>query len=170
MLFRWHRFINQRWIKKGVHKLQCSGDKFLWWNLDKSFFHLEEHIFICSVYIHPNNSSKEKTRDFNAFISLEEHIVKYSAYGKVILCGDFNVRNGQKQDFFQITHNNLHIDLNNCFDNTLTSDKYNHTNNRDSDTINTNGIYSIGYPRWKYSIINSSVSTEPSSFFEPSIW
>ena len=120
--------------------LQCSADEFLWWKLDKSFFHLEDDISICSVYIPPNNSSREKTRDFDAFTSLEEHnIVKYRAYGQVILCCDFNARTSPESDFFETSNNNLPIDLNICFDNSITSDKYNHRNNRDSDTINTSG-------------------------------
>ena len=119
--------------------MQCSADEFLWWKLDKSFFHLEDDIFICSVYIPPNNSSREKTRDFDAFTSLEEHIVKYCAYGQVILCGNFNARTGLESDFFETSNNNFPIDLNICFDNSVTSDKYNHRNNRDSDTINTSG-------------------------------
>ena len=124
-------------LAKGVSILQCSADEFLWWKLDKSFFHLEDDIFICSVYIPPNNSSREKTGDFDAFTSLEEHIVKYCAYGQVILCCDFNARTGLESDSFETSNNNLPIDLNICFDNSITSDKYNQRNNRDSDTINT---------------------------------
>ena len=126
-------------LKKGLSILQCSADEFLWWKLDKSFFHLEDDVFICSVYIPPNSSSREKTRDFDAFTSLEEHIVKCCAYGQVILCGDFNARTGLESDFFETSNNNLPIDLNICFDNSITSDKYNHRNNRDSDATNTSG-------------------------------
>ena len=70
---------------KGVSILQCSTDEFLWWKLDKSFFHLENNIFICSVYVPPNNSSREKTRDFDAITILEEHIVKYCACAVILM-------------------------------------------------------------------------------------
>lgn len=93
-------FLVRNEFKKGVSVLPCTEEELLWWKLDKSFFNLEEDIYVCSVYIPPSNSSREKTRDFDAFISLEEQIVKYSAHGKVILCGDFNARTGLEPDFF----------------------------------------------------------------------
>ena len=36
-----------------------SSEEFVWWKLDKSFFKMSHDIYICSVYVPPQNSSRE---------------------------------------------------------------------------------------------------------------
>ena len=86
-------------MKKGVKILDKDSDEeFVWWRLDKTFFKLL-HIFICSVYIPPQNSSPEKRFDTNHFERLQEKIYKFCRLGKIFLCGDFNARIGILDDY-----------------------------------------------------------------------
>jgi exonuclease III len=53
-------------IRKGVKFLDKeSCEEFVWWKLDKDFFNLTQDIFICSVYIPPQNSPREHRLNIN---------------------------------------------------------------------------------------------------------
>ena len=101
-------------LRKGIRIFDKeSCEQFLWWKLDKNFFHMKQGLFICSVYISPQNFSKERRLDCDHFESLQQSIYKFSKLGSIILCGDFNVRMGNLdgcgnntsflEDFFQST-------------------------------------------------------------------
>ena len=78
-------------LQKGVKFLdKDSNEEFVWWKLDKSFFNLTNDIFVCSVYIPPQNSSREIRLNTDHFENLRNYIHKFSALGDVILCGDFD--------------------------------------------------------------------------------
>ena len=87
-------------LKKGIKILDKNSDEeFVWWRLDKTFFKLLHDIFICSVYIPPQNFSLEKRCDTNHFERLQEKNYKFSRLGEIILCGDFNARIGIFDDY-----------------------------------------------------------------------
>ena len=87
-------------LKKGIKILDKDSDEeFVWWRLDKTFFKLLHDIFICSVYIPPQNFSREKRCDTNHFERLQEKNYKFSRLGEIILCGDFNARIGIFDDY-----------------------------------------------------------------------
>jgi exonuclease III len=83
-----------------------SYDEFVWWKLQKDFFNLKHDIYICSVYIPPQNSSREKRLEVDHFSVLQESIYKFSNMGEVLLCGDFNARLGNLVDFVIEDSNN----------------------------------------------------------------
>ena len=56
----------------------------------KIFFNFSNDIYVCSTYIPPSNSSREKNVQTDHFRILNENITKYRNFGKVTLCGDFN--------------------------------------------------------------------------------
>ena len=89
---------------------------------------MKQDLFICSVYIPLQNSSRERRLDCDHFESLQQSIYKFSKLGSIILCGDFNARMsnldgcGNKtsfiEDFFQATSLlNDSIELRNSKDN-----------------------------------------------------
>lgn len=55
---------------------------------------MKQDLFICSVYIPSQNSSREHRLDCDHFESLQQSIYKFSKLGSIILCGDFNARMG----------------------------------------------------------------------------
>ena len=47
-------------LRKGVKFLSSVSSKFVWWKSEKSFFSLKKDIYVCSVYIRPQNSKYSK--------------------------------------------------------------------------------------------------------------
>ena len=64
---------------------------------------MKRDLFICSVYIPPQNSPRERRLDRDHFQSLQENIYKFSKLGSIILCGDFNARIGDLDDCIKNT-------------------------------------------------------------------
>ena len=80
-------------IIKGITKVAAranSGGDVIWVKLDKSYFGLNSHIFLCSGYIIPR-------ADSDSFELLRREIEHYSNLGKVCLIGDFNARTASCQ-------------------------------------------------------------------------
>ena len=69
-----------------------SSEEFVWHKMDKMFFKLKHDIFICTVYIPPQNSSRESRLNIDHFEKLQNNIYKFANKGSIILCGDFNAR------------------------------------------------------------------------------
>ena len=80
------------YIKDGT-----NSNNRLWMKLEKSFFGLDDDIYICAVYIPPVNSNHYN----DDYILLEREISHFSNRGKIILLGDFNSRTGNSLDFIQ---------------------------------------------------------------------
>ena len=55
---------------------------------------MSHDIYICSVYVPPQNSSRELRTNIDHFECLQEKIYKFGTLGKILLCGDFNARTG----------------------------------------------------------------------------
>ena len=70
--------------------------------LDKTFFNLDQDIFLCAINIPPRESPY-----FNSdiFDDLQNDIAKYSSEGHILLTGDFNARTGCALDY---------VDVDNC--------------------------------------------------------
>ncbi|CAG2232592.1 unnamed protein product [Mytilus edulis] len=64
----------------------------MWFKLDKNYFGFEKNLFICSMYIPPNNSSytMRTNCDKQIFEKLEQDITKFSLEGNIALIGDLN--------------------------------------------------------------------------------
>ncbi|CAB3984286.1 Hypothetical predicted protein [Paramuricea clavata] len=91
-------------LRKGIRFFDKeSNEQFIWWKLDKDFFHMKRDLFICSVYIPPQNSPRERRLDRDHFQSLQENIYKFSKLGSIILCGDLNARIGDLDDCIKNT-------------------------------------------------------------------
>ncbi len=87
-------------LRKGVKFFDKeSSEEFVWWKLEKEFFHLKQDLFVCSVYIPLHNSPREKRLDCDHFETLQETIYKFSKLGNIVLCGDFYARIGTLDDF-----------------------------------------------------------------------
>ena len=66
----------------------------MWVCLKKSFFHLEEDIFIGFIYLAPINSTLTNALEYHSFEMLEKDIGKFKPKGKIVLLRDFNSRTG----------------------------------------------------------------------------
>ena len=70
----------------------------LWVKLDKCFFGFQKDIYICSVYVTPESSTHNSSRD-NVWHLLQTEIADLSTKGDIMLTGDFNARTGTQRDY-----------------------------------------------------------------------
>ena len=78
-------------------KLVENSEGFLWIRLqvERSFFNLENDIFLCGAYIPPKNATQNILSKTDYFCSLENSILKYKDKGNiVIMMGNLNTRTG----------------------------------------------------------------------------
>ena len=51
--------IKKEW-RKGVKITDDKNESYIWWKMSKGFFNFSNDIYVCSIYIPPSNSSREK--------------------------------------------------------------------------------------------------------------
>ena len=95
-------------LRKGI-KVVHKSEGILWLRLDRKFFHFEEDLYICAVYIAPVNSTNAIAKRTDYFNDLTVTTNKYMNMGNVLLAGDFNSRVGSEdhdddQDLSFISH------------------------------------------------------------------
>ena len=78
-----------------------TGINFIWCKLNRLCFGLEKDIYICGVYIPPQNSTYFSP---DIFEQLENDINFYSSQGSILLFGDLNARTGKYNDFIETPH------------------------------------------------------------------
>ena len=107
------------------------SSRFVWWKLEKGFFNLKKDIYVCSVYIPPQNSKYSKDNGQNCpSVEIQKDILKFKKLGDIILMGDFNARKGNLQD--QIELNSVFTNLENTEGDFLVGHKF--PNMRSTDT------------------------------------
>ena len=111
-------------LLEGVSVIHGETPDYMWVELKRQFFHLEENVYIGFVYISPVNSSIND-REVTAFESLEKDISKFSFKGSVMVLGDFNSRVSKMSDFI-INDDDKHTPV----PDTYISDEYEHLSAR----------------------------------------
>ena len=97
-------------LKPGVKVIKNTAYG-IWVKIDKHFFRTKKDIYVCGVYIPPQDSPYKITAPYEL---IEKDITELSTTGHIILMGDFNARTGNKQDILQIskTDKNMFMALN----------------------------------------------------------
>ena len=88
-------------IRKGVTLVKNDIDCIVWLKLDKMFFNIESDVYLCVVYIAPENSPVHSLYTYDIFQTIELDINFYQTKGKVFLTGDTNSRTGNKADYIE---------------------------------------------------------------------
>ena len=98
-------------IKEGIEQISCykNSDDRIWIKLHASFFGFKRDVFLCLVYISPETSTHQNSRD-NLWLLLEDEIAQFSTCGHIIITGDFNARTGSLPDFI-LNDSSMHIPL-----------------------------------------------------------
>lgn len=86
-------------IVKGTSVIHGESPDFIWVCLKKSYFQLEDDIFIGFIYISPINSGVSNSQEYQSFELLEKDICKFKSKGKILIMGDLNSRVGSLPDF-----------------------------------------------------------------------
>ena len=76
-----------------------SDSDIIWVRVQKQITKLSSNLFLAVVYLPPSNSSYGKVHGNEILQKLEKHIEYFSCKGKVVICGDFNARVGDNNDF-----------------------------------------------------------------------
>jgi len=82
-------------IKDGVSVVKNHYDSIIWVKLDKTFFELENDMYICGVYLWGENSPAYNAVNVNLFDIIENDVTYYKNLGCVYLNGDFNAKGWQ---------------------------------------------------------------------------
>ena len=85
-------------IRPGI-KLVENTEGFLWFKLDKNFFQTDNDIFLCGVYIPPENTTKNILAKTDYFGNFEKAILKYKEKGNINF-KKFKCQNWQSQHNF----------------------------------------------------------------------
>lgn len=91
----------KNYIRKGGKFLEHETSDYIWLKLDKSFFGISRHIYICFLYDPPAESTYSRQFDADIFSLIEKDISKRSKDGDIILAGDFNARTGDEPDLIR---------------------------------------------------------------------
>ena len=75
--------------------VEKESPNFLWFKITKEYTKTEKDIYVCGTYIPPQNSIYFCPELFE---ELENVIEKFSAFGSILLMGDFNSRTGKYSD------------------------------------------------------------------------
>ena len=81
--------------KKGVSVVRNHHETISWLKLDHGFYECEKDVFLCSIYLWPDESPINHVLNVNLFELLEQDVFHFSQIGSIILAGDFNARVGQ---------------------------------------------------------------------------
>jgi exonuclease III len=95
-------------LKDGVTVVRQHYDSVIWLKLDKVFFHTENDVYICGVYIWPEDSPVYNICDVDLFEIVQNDIYDFESKGALYLMGDWNSRVGVRDDFIRYDRN---IDL-----------------------------------------------------------
>lgn len=86
-------------IKPHISILPNKHTEIQWIVLDKNFFHLKNDLYICVTYISPGQTGYSQTLNEDILHLLESDIENYKQKGDLMICGDFNARTGNLDDF-----------------------------------------------------------------------
>ena len=79
----------------GIKIIGSDTDDIVWFQLKANYFSFDCDIYVASVYICPESSTRNATMNLHIFDELQRQVESYSTRGQVILCGDFNARTGK---------------------------------------------------------------------------
>ena len=83
-------------MKKGIKLVEKNTSYGIWLKLEKSFFNLDENIYICGCYTQPEDSVYAIK---DVFDTIENDISDFARLGKVVIMGDLNARTGNLLDY-----------------------------------------------------------------------
>ena len=88
------------YLSKGLTQIKSKSPDLKLLRLDKTFFHLDNDIYLCNCYIPPQNSNILKQYNEIPFDILRTELHMFGSKGDLIILGDFNSRTGNIQESF----------------------------------------------------------------------
>jgi hypothetical protein len=100
-------------IRNGVKILESTESHLQWLKFDKTFFKLNNDVYVCVVYIPPIDSYKNVNDRDILWEKIEENILKYKIKGDIMIIGDFNSRTAKLNETPE--YNDALANLKECF-------------------------------------------------------
>lgn len=85
-------------LKAGITKINSNNSDILWMKLSKTFFGLNQDLYLASCYIPPADSFVHK--EYDIFDKLNNDIIKYKTLGETMIVGDLNSRIGNNREIY----------------------------------------------------------------------
>ena len=85
-----------RKLSEGVSYVPTENKNAIWCKLDRTYFNLQNDIYIGTVYLSPSNFERSNSVDLIG--ELEVEMLLFSQKGDVVVQGDFNARTGDMQE------------------------------------------------------------------------
>jgi hypothetical protein len=79
-------------ISKGIKRIKSNPGNYIWLRLDKHFFNLQKHIYLCMAYVSPENSTYTRNNNEDYLSLIQNDIIKFQDEGDIMLIGDLNAR------------------------------------------------------------------------------
>ena len=97
-------------LKDGIQVVKNHFNTVIWIKLDKTFFHIDKDIYICSVYLWGEDSPAYNNTSVDLFDMIQNDVNYFQTVGIVYLTGDLNSRTGCRPDFIVNDHINTCLD------------------------------------------------------------
>lgn len=91
--------LRKNYLKNYIKILPTSCKDYQWLRFDKHFFNLQSDLYLCAVYIPPENSSYTQKLNYDILETIEKDVLNFKTKGEILICGDFNARTGSELDF-----------------------------------------------------------------------
>ena len=85
-------------LEKCVKIIETNQNEIIWLELGKNLFSFDQNVYICCVYIPPNQSTVIDNVNFDFYDELEAGLERYKMKGKCFFLGDFNSRTCAESD------------------------------------------------------------------------
>ena len=85
-------------ISKGVIVLKSRNSNYQWVKFDKLYFNMQKDLYLCFVHVAPVNSTYT-AKHGDQLDDLESEIISFATLGNIIVCGDFNARTSNFNDY-----------------------------------------------------------------------
>ena len=153
-------------VRKSISKyvsIAFSDSYHFWCKINKSGFGWDHDLFICFIYIPPSSSTLLRTGQSLSFETLQSECANYERKGWVLLCGDFNARTNDVNDYIENDELDDYLPID---DNYLPDQHLDKRLTKDNSPINANGTAFIEFCKSSGSrIMNGRVDKNNSSNF-----
>lgn len=97
-------------VKDGVTIVRNHYDSVIWLKVDKSFFHTTSDVYLCGVYIWPEESPMYNIFNVDLFDVIQNDVYEFENKGCIYIIGDFNSRVGVRDDYINFDRNIDQVD------------------------------------------------------------
>ncbi len=104
-------FVYKQHLKRGLKNIKSKISDVLWLKLCKTYFGLENDIYLCNCYVPLSNSVLHKECIQGYFDVLKTEIAEFSVLGDIVLIGDLNARTGDLRENYSLIDENNDQDI-----------------------------------------------------------